>query len=215
MLNLLKRCILDIATLESVVNLFHKYIMTHFPVQYKPKFETDKFPVMFEYPGVISSDMCEEIINIATNYDGWHRRGSKSKHVQASFTCTLLHDLSHPIYETLDNLWHSFTTENQFNIDFVEFYEVKEYLPGDRFDPHVDTGTRVNEMLERKINLILQLSDGDSYEGGDLVILNQVANRKKGSVIFFPSYYAHHVTQVTNGNRYSLIGHGWGNVNRR
>lgn len=189
--------------------------MTFFPVRYKPAMDFTAVPAFFEYTDVISKDLADEIIQLATGYDGWHRRGSKESTIQASFTTTLLHDLEHPIYEKLDELWKRFTDEHHFNIDFIEYYEVKEYRAGDSFGPHVDTHGRVNEVLDRKMNLIIQLSDPETYEGGDLVVLKDQTTKRLGSAIFFPSNYTHYVTEVTSGTRYSLIGHGWGSVYRK
>lgn len=186
----------------------------HFPVRNKPTFDFGQVPVLFEYENIITETMAKEIISDATSHSGWHRRGSKTSYTQASFTTTLLSDTNHPIYNILDNLWKRFTEEHGFDIEFIEPYEVKEYVTGDKFDNHYDWHGRVHEPLDRKMNLILQLSDDVDYSGGDLVVINQVANRKLGTAIFFPAHYMHRVTEIMSGTRYSLIGHSWGNVNK-
>ena len=159
--------------------------------------------------------MADEIIEMATSHDGWHRRGSKSSHVEASFTTTLLHDTTHPIYDILDDLWKRVTEEHQIGLDFVEIYEVKEYREGDKFGVHNDSHENIDIPIDRKLNVILQLSDPSTYEGGNLHIKDHVASRELGTAIFFPANYLHALSRVTSGTRYSLIGHGWGNVNRR
>lgn len=186
----------------------------HFPVKHKPDFDFSGVPVIFEYTNIISKDMADDIIKDATSQSGWHRRGSKTSYTTASFTTTLLHDTNHPIYEILDNLWKQFTEELNYTIDFVEPYEVKEYITGDKFDNHYDWHGRIHEPLDRKMNVIVQLSETTDYEGGDLVVINKVANREIGSAIFFPAHYMHRVTEITNGTRYSLIGHAWGTINK-
>lgn len=186
----------------------------HFPIKAKPEFNFSEVPIIFEYKNVIDKNMAESIIKDATDHPGFHRRGSKTNYTQASFTTTLLADTSHPIYEILDNLWKQFIDEHQYNIDFIEYYEVKEYIKGDKFDNHYDWHGRIHEPLDRKMNLTLQLSESDEYEGGDLVIINKTATRELGSVIFFPAHYMHRVTEITSGTRYSLIGHAWGNVDK-
>lgn len=189
--------------------------MRTFPVQYKPTDLTSSLPTAFEFPNVIDKKMADEIIKIATEHDGWHRRGSKTKGIEASFATTLLHDTTHPIYDILDNLWKEVTEIHNIGIDFVEVYEVKEYSLGDGFGVHNDSHEKIDVPIDRKLNLILQLSDPDSYEGGNLYIKDHLATRELGSVIFFPANYLHALTKITSGVRYSLIGHGWGNVNRR
>jgi len=71
----------------------------------------------------------------------------------------------------------------------------------------------------RKMSVTINLSDSDSYEGGDfkIDITDLVHNRKEflfaspkefrnqGTVICFPSYTSHCVTPVTKGTRYSLV----------
>lgn len=188
--------------------------MRSFPIQYKPTLTTS-MPPAFEYHNVIDKKMADEIIAMATSHDGWHRRGSKSSHTEASFTTTLLHDTTHPIYDILDDLWKRATEEHKIDIDFIEVYEVKEYLVGDKFGVHSDSHENIDIPIDRKLNLILQLSDPTTYEGGNLHIKDHVASRELGTAIFFPANYLHALSRVTAGTRYSLIGHGWGNVNRR
>jgi PKHD-type hydroxylase len=61
----------------------------------------------------------------------------------------------------------------------------------------------------RKLSVILQLSDPLEYEGGDLKLYNSydptIINKEKGLIITFPSYTLHEVTPVTKGERYSLV----------
>ena len=56
----------------------------------------------------------------------------------------------------------------------------------------------------------MQLSDADSYEGGDLqfMINNKTvtAPREKGTIIIFPSFVMHRVTPVIKGTRESIVG---------
>lgn len=184
--------------------------MTCFPVRYRPTMDLSHIPLAYEYRNILPKELCEDIIDIAVNYDGWHRGKSKSESVEASFTATLLHDLDHSVYDILDKLWKRFTDEHSFAIDFVEYYEVKEYKVGDQFGLHVDTHGRIGEPFDRKFNLIVQLSDSTEYEGGDLHVIKHHATREIGSAIFFPAHYPHYVTKVTSGTRYSLIGHSWG-----
>jgi len=68
----------------------------------------------------------------------------------------------------------------------------------------------------RKISMTLNLSNPDTYEGGDLKfdlgphskkdrIITFDDNRSQGSIIIFPSFTYHCVTPVTSGTRYSLV----------
>ncbi len=73
---------------------------------------------------------------------------------------------------------------------------------------HVDMGG--GDSITRKISIVVQLSDPDEYEGGELQL--QLGGeeeisilKKKGSVTVFPSYIRHRVTPVTKGVRKSLV----------
>ena len=78
---------------------------------------------------------------------------------------------------------------------------------GGHYDWHMDCGAGMQR--QRKVSLTVQLTDGDDYEGGELqlwrgqVPLN--APRGKGTVVIFPSYMMHRVTEVTKGTRESLV----------
>lgn len=79
--------------------------------------------------------------------------------------------------------------------------------PHEHYEWHVDRGYGIGI---RKLSLSLQLSDPDSYEGGDLEVGTdrepQRVLRKRGRITFFPSWAQHRVTPVTSGVRYSLVG---------
>jgi PKHD-type hydroxylase len=64
----------------------------------------------------------------------------------------------------------------------------------------------------RKLSIVVQLTDENEYEGGDLELILGADDdtvkmpRKKGKLIMFPSYIIHQVTPVTKGQRHSLVG---------
>jgi PKHD-type hydroxylase len=61
----------------------------------------------------------------------------------------------------------------------------------------------------RKLSLVLQLTDPDEYEGGDLEILTGSTPtpvlKQRGLIAVFPSYQLHRVTPVTKGKRRTLV----------
>lgn len=70
---------------------------------------------------------------------------------------------------------------------------------------------RENLELVRKLSFVVQLSDCEDYEGGNLQLLSEegksyFAPRKKGTVIVFDSRTPHRVLKVTKGKRKSLVG---------
>lgn len=71
----------------------------------------------------------------------------------------------------------------------------------------------LNENIEmvRKLSFVLQLSDPDSYEGGNLQLLDEagkpyIAPRQRGTIILFDSRTQHRVLKVRKGIRKSLVG---------
>jgi PKHD-type hydroxylase len=71
----------------------------------------------------------------------------------------------------------------------------------------------VNENIElvRKLSFVVQLSDPDDYEGGNLQLLDEagrsyIAPRRRGTMILFDSRAQHRVLKVTSGLRRSLVG---------
>jgi PKHD-type hydroxylase len=67
-----------------------------------------------------------------------------------------------------------------------------------------------NKPHNRKLSFVVQLSDPSEYDGGDLKIHyshNPVTiPKQKGLAVFFPSFMLHEVTEVTRGNRHTLVG---------
>lgn len=189
--------------------------MLHFPVRAKPDIDFSEYKAIAEYPNAITKEMANDIIQLVTSSVGWHRRGSKTPEItQASFTTCLLLDLDHPIYELLDPFWKLAVEEHGFDISFVEYYEIKEYLPGDKFGVHVDSYLGIDAPINRKLNMIIHLNDPSEYEGGQLMIGSRTAPKTFGTVLCFPAAYPHSVTEVTSGKRYILIGHAWGSTKR-
>lgn len=80
----------------------------------------------------------------------------------------------------------------------------------DFYSSHRDTAVLPGGTI-RKLSFTIQLSDPETYTGGDVVLYNSLIdtvplNRDAGSISFFPSYLIHEVAPVTKGVRYSLVG---------
>lgn len=76
------------------------------------------------------------------------------------------------------------------------------------YKPHIDPNVW-SLPHNRKLSLVMQLSDPSEYEGGDLLLHNghnpTIVHKEKGMIVCFPSYTLHEVTPVTKGERYSLV----------
>lgn len=91
---------------------------------------------------------------------------------------------------------------------FTERLQFTLYETGHFSDWHLDMGP--GRYSVRKLTFIIQLSDQDDYEGGELEILTfhePVSFPKtRGTIIVLPAYVLHRVKPITAGVRMSLVG---------
>ena len=78
---------------------------------------------------------------------------------------------------------------------------------GEFYKMHMDFGPDIH--MTRKLSITVQLSDENSYDGGDLIIYysgeHYIAPKAKGTVIVFDSRLTHEVTPIIKGERHSLV----------
>ena len=91
---------------------------------------------------------------------------------------------------------------------FGEHLQFTEYTPGGKYESHTDA---VLGGPIRKLSIIVQLTDENEYEGGNIEAFSSIENpmvlpRAQGTVLAFPSYLMHRVTPITKGTRHSLVG---------
>ena len=90
-------------------------------------------------------------------------------------------------------------------IQFTEYHATE----GGKYDWHHDVDWNNEGETDRKLSLTVQLSDPSDYEGGDFEFaeVEQLPDfaKQQGTVMVFPSFYAHRVTPVTSGVRRSLV----------
>jgi PKHD-type hydroxylase len=83
------------------------------------------------------------------------------------------------------------------------------YDLGDGFDTHIDNAVRVKRdsdfRLRTDLSATLFLAEPDSYDGGELVIDDQLSPRAlklpAGDLLLYPASTLHHVSPVTRGTR--------------
>ena len=106
------------------------------------------------------------------------------------------------VFEANNNIW-------RFDIcGMSEAFQYTKYEGTEKgfYNAHTDWG---KGYYTRKISTTLQLSDSNSYEGGNLLLYNDatpaVCPRKRGTTILFPSSLLHEVEPITKGIRRSLV----------
>jgi PKHD-type hydroxylase len=116
-----------------------------------------------------------------------------------------------------DELWklEKIANEEWFNFDVnnLEYIQLAEYKSeeGAEYKRHQDVFWINSSEKHRKLTAVVQLSDPNDYDGGDLQLFecNEYPNsneiKEQGSVIFFPSFIYHQLNPVTEGTRHSLV----------
>ena len=97
-----------------------------------------------------------------------------------------------------------------WNFDIWDFQDDLQYTSyygnGGHYDWHADLGQGISN---RKLSIVLQLSNSDEYEGGDVEFKRHGLRfkAKKGDLLIFPSnfMYHHQVYPVTDGLRYVVV----------
>lgn len=100
-----------------------------------------------------------------------------------------------------------------FDVNFLNDIQFTTYQSStnDKYDWHIDTFWANPTTYDRKLSIIIQLSDPSEYTGGNFEFdpqyeqPNAAALKKKGTVLVFPSFLSHRVTPVTSGTRKSLV----------
>lgn len=165
------------------------------------------------FSGALPAEACENMIanfsklpevdGSTFNSDGGHRK-SKVRWVHGE------HNLAEHLlrYVNLANAT-SFNADIQQEMNEMQFGEYNaEY--GGKYDWHHDVDWQNPKHFDRKISVVVQLSNPDSYDGGQFEFAEVESPAKEkwgkqGSVLIFPSYLQHRVKTVTNGVRYSLV----------
>lgn len=201
---------------DSCYFLTQEFLAQNYPKPYPRPFE-----IFQSSHAIFSDEECELIYNLANSsplkdqYLGddppsKHKdetvNGSKINYVMEHITTKPLYDKMRDIVKEINN-----TTWRYNLIDFGEPFKFAHYSEGKGTAFHIDTAYK-SVSLFRKLTIIIQLSEEEEYEGGDLIVQNIMEGgklnkmtRKKGHVIIFPSFLLHKVEEVKKGNRNSVV----------
>jgi len=100
--------------------------------------------------------------------------------------------------------------KEMWNFDIWGYHDTLQftnyYGDGGHYDWHADLGPGISN---RKLSVVLQLSDPNDYVGGELQMntgggITSVP-KQYGLLCFFPSFVLHRVTPLTSGTRTSLV----------
>lgn len=110
------------------------------------------------------------------------------------------------ILQKLVNVNHDY-----FKFDIIGFQESLQFTeynaPSGHYSDHTDKLLRGKV---RKLTMVIQLTDPEEYEGGELELCLGgkpfVVSKEQGTLVTFPSYNLHRVQATTKGTRHSLVG---------
>lgn len=176
------------------------------PIRPCPKLNVDLSKHIFIRENYLDKNICKELVSYAKqnkvpdlNYTKWNHKFD---------VCNL--ELEHDIHNVLSDIWEEAINFFETRITFIEQYSIKGYSFGSFFGEHIDNYICVSDKIDRKLTLIVQLSEDSDYKAGDVSVVDKILPRSIGSLIIFPSNYKHQVKRVGKGERWSLISWAWG-----
>ena len=164
------------------------------------------------WPSSLTDEQLKNIFDVSLEQPEVDAKIFASQNVVSDVRRSSIRWISSPAIRDL--LWSYVRRANYdaFNVDVVNQSEMHytEYhaSQGGHYDWHHDVHWNGQADIDRKLSVTVQLSDADSYEGGDFEFDEVKTNadfRSKGTVLVFPSYLRHRVLPVTQGVRKSLV----------
>jgi len=177
----------------------------------------------YSWQSELSAEHCEAIISLYLEGKPKESEvGNVSnidKSVRSSNILPCTYDSENGIYlNRIMNTYITMANRECFGVQLNGFqeFQIANYSEGDFYDYHMDSNI-FNHTSQRKLSVTVQLSDSIDYVGGDFEFSKDVGNldkkklREKGTILVFPSFLYHRVTEVSKGSRFSLVGWYEGN----
>lgn len=174
-------------------------------------------PQWLMYEGLLSKEICEKIIELAKKLptsQGTIFANNEISEMRKSQVRWINSDNS-DFYSLFDLIYRIIREVNKgFRVNCNKFPSLQftEYLgPGYKYDWHHDVNWSSEENDVRKISIVIQLSDPNTYSGGEFEFRNYENPDKdrlksQGTVLCFLPYHEHRVKPIISGSRYSLVG---------
>jgi len=172
------------------------------------------------FNNALSKSECEQIIEYGLTHEtvtatvGHGGKSVVDDHIRRSKVRWLSRSDPHmaAIYAKIETMALK-ANANAFGFDLAGFHEVQftEYNAEDSgtYNWHEDNNWTLDKPFDRKMSMVIQLSDKDSYTGGKLELTHDPLPagtfENQGDAIFFPAFNRHRVTPVKLGKRYSLV----------
>ena len=156
--------------------------------------------------------LCDKLLNIIEEFPYKKFNNGKSRFEYISLNENIkrkgLRWLRRPLKELVDD---ANNTNFMIDITSVEFLTLKKFHVGDHWHWHHDCDWWFNPLaFDKKITLLMELSDNSEYEGGEygeymstIPFPKQHLNR--GSVIVIPAYYYYNISDIIKGCKKLLV----------
>lgn len=174
-------------------------------------FKIDSLESYVYWNFAFSLEECEEIIKIGHKngfIKGKTKGGDEKKIRKSNISWIYPSKESDFIFRRITDIVMNLNNQFfKFDIyGMIEGLQLTHYKePDGKYQKHIDRF--INGQI-RKLSVSIQLSNPNSYEGGELIIHNgqeTILPKEQGNLVMFPSFSLHEVKPVTKGERYSLV----------
>ena len=171
-----------------------------------------KQPEIFHFENFFDN-ACLEYINYLMSTEQWEYawvgdiKTAKETHVRNTKNIIVnYNNESNYLYQAIIK---SFLKANEifnYSINKIDDVILLKYEEGSFYKSHLDIGGNVSD---RKISLIVQLTDENDYTGCDTNLYRSATpltiSKKFNTGTLFPSYVLHEATPLLTGTRYALV----------
>jgi PKHD-type hydroxylase len=170
------------------------------------------------WTGALSATECDEIVARANTYPDQKATigfagSTRSDTAYRTSTIRWLNVIAEKAI--VDRVMQFVVSSNRtnFGVDIVAPFDLQftEYLGSakGKYDWHQDVWLESDRCYDRKLSLVVQLSEPADYDGGNFEFFGIKSPAEtfapRGSLLIFPSFLQHRVSPVVRGMRRSLV----------
>ena len=163
------------------------------------------------YKGALTDEECDKIIEVGNEQEKQDAGIFANSHGDEKVRKTQISWIREPWIDSTQEFYFRDANSNVFGFlaDLMPAAQFGTYKEGDFYEWHYDVNWESDRQYDRKLSIVIQLSDPNDYEGGVFEFQYPFEQPKgfeeRGSVLIFPSYITHRVTKITKGERKSLV----------
>ena len=163
------------------------------------------------YKGSLTDEECDKIIEVGNEQEKQDAGIFANSEGDEKVRRTQISWIRDSWISQLQEFYFKDANANAFGFvaDLMPAAQFGTYKKGDFYDWHYDVNWESDRQYDRKLSIVIQLSNPNDYEGGVFEFQHPFEQPKgfkeRGSVLIFPSYITHRVTKITKGERKSLV----------